>query len=151
MELAPSVVEAQGLKRWMAGKPSAGISQVSLLEEAVGSSTLLYFFCRFGSFCKEEFMGLVSTLFSVELEHLWGAAVCPSPPTPATANCRDKKHLESFSHPATPSAKNLSSHFCSPKISFHLCLIIPSDACLVFLESVLSCLLLSKTTPDSSG
>jgi len=33
MELAPPVVEAQGLKRWMAGKPPAGISQASLLEE----------------------------------------------------------------------------------------------------------------------
>ena len=53
----------------------------------------LLFFCRFGSFCKEELMGIVSTLSPVELEHLWGAAVCPSPPTPATTNCRETPRI----------------------------------------------------------
>ena len=54
MELAPPVVEAHGLKRWMAGKPPAGISQASLLEETVGSSSLFYFFVDLVHFAKRS-------------------------------------------------------------------------------------------------
>lgn len=96
-------------------------------------------------------MGIVSTLFPVELEHLWGAAVCPPTLTPTTTNCRDKKYLASLSHPVTPSAKKILALISAlVKYSFTSSFIVPGDACLIFLESVLSCLLLSKMIHDSS-
>lgn len=76
MELAPSVVEAQvSSAGWW--KPSQALRP--LLEEARAPAASLFFFVDLALFCKEESMGIVSTLFPVEPEHLGERRSVPLP------------------------------------------------------------------------